>query len=419
MTSKPPPQIIHVSRREPTYKLKGDRRAEAHPAANAFLLPDRDGIQRLAENIQRVGQLVAVVLQRFEGLDLVIDGRCRLLACEHAGITPQVRYVGPNEDPLELIVSGNLVRRHQSASLRALAAARLLTIHGPGRPAVIASLDAITAGKAGRWLGISRASVQRAKVLLDHPILVAAVESEAVSIGDAYAIRGKDENAQHRAVEAVNAGAATTLQAALAQDAPKGPDGVASDPAQASQAGRSETGAPGAEPNGRVKTSEDKSVPSDPPSAASGQSAPAGASAAARHPDAGNQRAASDSLTPRAESGDTPGGTTPNVEGPDTDVAEAARTALDAATELRRSLDDVRHAITDFLADGDRIPQRLRGACGLLQELAADIGKSLGAMDDDPDRVVLDVRERQVRTPRPDGSAPNSDADADSETASN
>ena len=61
-----------------TYKIKGDRRAEAHPAAEAFPLPEDSAIQTLAENIQRNGLLTTVLLQRIGGRDLVVDGRCRL-----------------------------------------------------------------------------------------------------------------------------------------------------------------------------------------------------------------------------------------------------------------------------------------------------------------------------------------------------
>ena len=122
-----------------TYKIKGDRRAEAHPAAEAFPLPEDSAIQTLAENIQRNGLLTTVLLQRIEGRDLVVDGRCRLLACERVDCTPSVRYINPEEDPIEVIVSTNPCRRHQSPSQRALAAARLTTILGPGRPQKIDS----------------------------------------------------------------------------------------------------------------------------------------------------------------------------------------------------------------------------------------------------------------------------------------
>ena len=253
-----------------TYKIKGDRRAEAHPAAEAFPLPEDSGIQTLAENIQRNGLLTTVLLQRIGGRDLVVDGRCRLLACERVDCTPSVRYINPEEDPIEVIVSTNLCRRHQSPSQRALAAARLTTILGPGRPQKIDSLEAISAPRAGEMFGISRSSVGRAKAILKHALLVAAVESGAVTVGGAWEIRETDAEAQRKALEAVATGTATSLLAALEQNAPKDPDGVASDHAAARRSGRSASGPPGAEPNGALQ---EESAPSDPPSAASGPSA--------------------------------------------------------------------------------------------------------------------------------------------------
>ena len=403
-----------------TYKIKGDRRAEAHPAAEAFPLPEDSAIQTLAENIQRNGLLTTVLLQRIEGRDLVVDGRCRLLACERVDCTPSVRYINPEEDPIEVIVSTNPCRRHQSPSQRALAAARLTTILGPGRPQKIDSLEAISAPRAGEMFGISRSSVGRAKAILKHALLVAAVESGAVTVGAAWEIRETDEEAQRKALEAVATGTTTSLLAALEQNAPKDPDGVASDHAAARRSGRSASGPPGAEPNGAL---EEESAPSDPPSAASGPSASNGASAAARRPDSGSERApvsdpssgtSSHSLRPRATSGDTPGGTAPNME--DTDAADAARPALDAASDLRRSLDDLGHALSRFLSDGDGLPERLRVECRLLRGTAAELRRSLESMDDDSDPVVVDGQQRERRPDRTD--APTPDSDADSETAS-
>ena len=403
-----------------TYKVEGNRRVRAHPAADAFRLLDDDGTQALADDILRHGQLVPVVLQKREGGDLVVDGRCRLLACELVDITPRVGYLRPDEDPVEYVISTNLVRRHESPSLRALAAARLSTLCGPGRPSANASLNAITQAEAGRQLCISRTLVTRAKAILGHPILVAAVESEVVSVSDAWKIRQADEDAQRQAVQIVSAGAAPTLEAALAQLTRTGAAGVASDPTEGSPAGRSESGPPVAEPTETVETSQESR--SGPPSAASGHGPPDGASAAARHPDAAQERAASDpsssaspdTPTPRARSGDTPAGTASDAARPG--ASGAAGTADDAATELRRALDDVGHALTGFLSGGEGSPQRLRAACVRLEKVAAAVRRSLDAMDDEPEGVVnlqqQQARGRDLEDPRFDF-----DADADSETA--
>ena len=382
-----------------TYRLKGGRRAEAHFAADIFPPPDDGGVRALAESIKHNGQLVAAAIQRLGGRDRVVDGRCRLLACEILGIDPLVRYLRPEEDPVEVAVSSNLVRRHDSESVRALAAARLLDGLGRGEPkGVVVSIETITDEKAGKKLGISRTSVARAKAILPHPILVAAVEHGGVAVSDAYAIRDVGVDAQRRAVDAVAAGAATTLRRALAQIATKGAD-VASDGAGASRAGQTESRAPGAEPTDGAGTSDGAVAPSHPRSAASGQSARGGASAGACRPKAGADRAAasdapsgtsSDSRTARATSDDAPAGTSPNGEGPDTDATEAARTALDATAELRQALDRVGHALTRFLSDAHGMPEMFVADCRLVHEKAAEIRRGLDARDVDPKPVDAD-----------------------------
>ena len=64
-----------------------------------------------------------------------------MLACEHIGIAPKIAYLPRGMDPVPLIVSKNLCRRHMSPSQRALVAARMVTLAGKGRPSEIDQYD--------------------------------------------------------------------------------------------------------------------------------------------------------------------------------------------------------------------------------------------------------------------------------------
>ena len=209
-----------VPENERTYLTKPGHRARAHPLADAFPLHDHE-IKVLADDIKKNGQQVPVVLQRAapSGETRVLDGRSRLLACELADAKPLVKYVPPNADALSLILSTNARRRHQDSSQRAMSAARLANI-SRGRPAGIASIEAISQEQAAELLGTSRSGVQRAAAILDDAILAAAVDAGKVAVSDAYAIRDAPDDDKRRAVAAVAADEVRTLQAALQPEAP-------------------------------------------------------------------------------------------------------------------------------------------------------------------------------------------------------
>ena len=202
-----------------TYLLAGGRRVRAHPAADVFPLLTKDEITALAADIQTHGQRLPALLQRADdGTDLVLDGRNRLLACEEAGLEPLVARVEPAADAVQVIVSVNLVRRHQGDSQRAMSAARLVNL-ARGRPAQIASIDAISQGRAAGLLRLGRATVQRAVAILHDPVLAPAVDAGEVTVSDAYAIRHESDEAKRRALATVTDGSARTLRGALEREA--------------------------------------------------------------------------------------------------------------------------------------------------------------------------------------------------------
>src|ERR1035437_7807511 len=90
-----------------------------HPIAEIFAVLDDDGLQALANDIAQHGLLDEIVLYEGE----ILDGRCRYLACDRVGVAPKFHdYVG--DDPLGLVISRNVHRRHLTTIQRTFAAAR-------------------------------------------------------------------------------------------------------------------------------------------------------------------------------------------------------------------------------------------------------------------------------------------------------
>lgn len=91
---------------------------KAHPAANLFPEMDPKELEKLTEDIGVNGQQHPILL--FD--DMIIDGRHRYRACQTLGIIPDVETYDGNLDPVELVLSLNLHRRHLDASQRAMVA---------------------------------------------------------------------------------------------------------------------------------------------------------------------------------------------------------------------------------------------------------------------------------------------------------
>ena len=144
------------------YLVEG-RRVRAHPVANTFPLLSDSEIETLAGDIKKYGQQDPVTLQITKSVTVVLDGRNRLLACEHIGIAPKISHFPRDMDPTAYIVSKNLVRRHMTPSQRALVAARMVTVTGRGRPSEIASIEAISQPKAGDYLEVARSQVMTSR----------------------------------------------------------------------------------------------------------------------------------------------------------------------------------------------------------------------------------------------------------------
>ena len=157
-----------------------------HPAAELFPVMDEAAFAALVADINEHGQREPILL--LDGQ--VIDGRHRQLACQQLGIEPLVREVGTHDgDPLALVVSLNLHRRHLSESQRAMVAGRL-AVFGKGRPGTNPPIGGFTQPDAAQLLNVGERSLQRARTVLEHGVdeLQEAVERRQLAVSTAAQI---------------------------------------------------------------------------------------------------------------------------------------------------------------------------------------------------------------------------------------
>ena len=161
-----------------------------HPATSLFPEMDMASFEALVTDIKDNGQREPILVQAGQ----VIDGRHRLRACTRLGIEPQVREVGADEgDPITLVISLNLHRRHLTESQRAMVAARLATrqrgdFHG-NQHLVSANLPipVLSQSEAAEQLKVSERLVRNARVVQSEgiPELVAAVDAGEIAVSTA------------------------------------------------------------------------------------------------------------------------------------------------------------------------------------------------------------------------------------------
>jgi ParB-like chromosome segregation protein Spo0J len=105
------------------------RQLDYHPLANCFPLMEGAKFDALVEDIRKHG--VREPIWRYEGK--ILDGRNRWRASQAAGVDcPVQEYTG--SDPVSLVISLNLNRRHLNEGQRAMIAVHLATLpHGGDR----------------------------------------------------------------------------------------------------------------------------------------------------------------------------------------------------------------------------------------------------------------------------------------------
>src|SRR5208337_1691306 len=189
-----------------------------HPLAEIFPLVVGPEFDALVSDIAKHGQFEPIVL--FE--DKILDGRNRYRACLKADVDPLFdTYRG--DDPLGLVLSRNVRRRHLDESQRALVAAKLETMnHGGNRKA---DQDAnLHRSDAAKMLNVSIRSVaSAAKVLEGEGELIRAVEQAKLKVSAAAKATKLDTELQHQVAERALAGDAKGARTIIAQALPARP----------------------------------------------------------------------------------------------------------------------------------------------------------------------------------------------------
>jgi hypothetical protein len=100
------------------------KRLQLHSACKLFPELAEDELEQLAQDIKANGLRNPVVL--LDGK--ILDGRNRFTACKMAGVQPRFTEWNGQGSPVEWVISQNLMRRHLTASQRAVVAHDLLPL---------------------------------------------------------------------------------------------------------------------------------------------------------------------------------------------------------------------------------------------------------------------------------------------------
>jgi len=161
---------------------------EPHPLADLLPPMGRYEYEELKADILRNGLRMPIVL--FE--ERILDGRNRYLACKEAGILPRiVNYEG--DDPVGVVASLNLQRRHLNPSQRAMIAAKLANSK-PGGDRSKPQNCGLSHGQAAASYMVSKRLVDMASALLNavasgqSPRLVEQVSNREMSLNKAMRV---------------------------------------------------------------------------------------------------------------------------------------------------------------------------------------------------------------------------------------
>lgn len=151
---------------------KENSKHEIHPAATLFPMMDAASFEMLKADIKENGQEKCITF--FDGM--LLDGRNRMKACEELGIEPLIEEIEDSGDgsfdPFRWVLSMNLHRRHLTESQRAMVAAKLAKLKvgdvKTQRESSGVSIDTPSLDQAAEMLSVGRASVARAKQVLEY-----------------------------------------------------------------------------------------------------------------------------------------------------------------------------------------------------------------------------------------------------------
>jgi ParB-like chromosome segregation protein Spo0J len=162
---------------------------EFHPLSYLFPLAVGLPFERLVTGIRDHGLIHPIVL--YEGK--ILDGRSRHRACGQVGVAVAYEtYDG--DDPLSYVIEVNN-RRDLNESQRAMVATRLATL-----PQGRHSSGELSQEQAGLRIGVSVASIKRAKVVIENaePEIIEAVDQGAIAVNTAAAMAYQSREEQLR-----------------------------------------------------------------------------------------------------------------------------------------------------------------------------------------------------------------------------
>lgn len=180
-----------------------------HPACLLFPRLTDDELQALADDIRQNGLLNPIVTLN----GAILDGRNRLEACKIAGVSPRFVEWDGEGSPLAWVVATNLVRRHLTASQRAVVAFDLLPMleteakerqrQSPGRGKKVAKELATSSGKASqiaaRITKTNSAYVEKVKSInRKAPEIVAEIKAGRMTISEAARLAKVDVKLRQR-----------------------------------------------------------------------------------------------------------------------------------------------------------------------------------------------------------------------------
>jgi ParB-like chromosome segregation protein Spo0J len=171
---------------------------EFHEYANIFPMLEGEELEALRADMDANGQINKIIL--YQGK--VLDGRNRYRVCGMLGIEPDT-IVYPGDDPLGLVLSQNLLRRHLDESQRAMVAAKIANLP-EGRPKNnSANLQSYSQSDAAKQLNVSTRSVAAASKVVKTaiPEVVSAVESGKLAVSTAASLADKTPEQQRETLE--------------------------------------------------------------------------------------------------------------------------------------------------------------------------------------------------------------------------
>lgn len=181
-----------------------------HPLCEAFPRLSENELNELASDIKQNGQRQDILT--LDGM--VLDGQNRLLACEIAKVEP--RFKKFKGDPVALVKSLNINRRHLNESQRAMVAAELINWSK-------GSNDPVSVEKAAEQLNTSTPSVKRAMKVVKSgsKALKQSVVKGKTAVSKAAKIARLPKNKQSKAMKAKAKPARGGLAAAALADQSK------------------------------------------------------------------------------------------------------------------------------------------------------------------------------------------------------